>query len=130
MPEFPGAVYIGRSATSPAALSAVHARLDALGPTARLAALVVQNVLNQWALRKAIGTSFIDRSCLRCYASILIATAGLWVFQTLVDAPLVVDLGLALAASVFVVLASRNAIELAGTFPKLARVPLLRWLVR
>lgn len=36
------AVYIGRSATSPAALGAVHARLDALGPTARLAALVVQ----------------------------------------------------------------------------------------
>lgn len=36
------AVYIGRSATSPAALGAVHARLDALGSTARLAALVVQ----------------------------------------------------------------------------------------
>ena len=36
------AVYIGRSATSPAALSAVHARLDDLGPTARLAALGVQ----------------------------------------------------------------------------------------
>jgi hypothetical protein len=36
------AVYIGRSATTPAALGAVHARLDALGPTARLAALVVQ----------------------------------------------------------------------------------------
>ena len=36
------AVYIGRSATTPAALGEVHARLDALGPTARLAALVVQ----------------------------------------------------------------------------------------
>jgi hypothetical protein len=36
------AVYLGRSATTPAALGAVHARLDALGPTARLAALVVQ----------------------------------------------------------------------------------------
>ena len=36
------AVFIGRSATTPAALAAVHARLDALGPTARLAALVVQ----------------------------------------------------------------------------------------
>ena len=106
-------------------------RFAAVGvAAANLAALVVQNLLNQWALRKAIGTSFIDRSCLRCYASILIATAGLWIFQTLVDAPLVVDLGLALAASVFVVLASRNAIELAGTFPKLRRVPLLKWLVR
>ncbi|WP_421120103.1 hypothetical protein ACE2AJ_01775 [Aquihabitans daechungensis] len=36
------AVFIGRSATTPAALAAVHARLDALGPTARAAALVVQ----------------------------------------------------------------------------------------
>ncbi|MCU1370765.1 MAG: hypothetical protein JWO77_1959 [Ilumatobacteraceae bacterium] len=36
------AVFIGRSATTPAALGAVHARLDALGPTARLAALAAQ----------------------------------------------------------------------------------------
>ncbi len=36
------AVFIGRSATTPAALASVHARLDAFGPTARLAALVVQ----------------------------------------------------------------------------------------
>ena len=38
------AVYLGRSATTPAALGAVHARLDALGPTARIAALVAQLV--------------------------------------------------------------------------------------
>jgi hypothetical protein len=38
------AVFIGRSATTPAALAAVHAKLDALGPTARVAALVVQLV--------------------------------------------------------------------------------------
>lgn len=38
------AVYLGRSATTPAALGAVHARLDALGPAARLAALVAQLV--------------------------------------------------------------------------------------
>jgi hypothetical protein len=37
-------VYIGRSATTPAALGAVHARLDALGPAVRTAALVVQLV--------------------------------------------------------------------------------------
>ena len=36
------AVFIGRSATSPAALGAVHARLDAWGPTARTAAAGVQ----------------------------------------------------------------------------------------
>lgn len=36
------AVFIGRSATTPAALGAVHARLDALAPASRLAALLVQ----------------------------------------------------------------------------------------
>ena len=36
------AVYLGRGATTPAALGAVHARLDALGPAARLAALSAQ----------------------------------------------------------------------------------------
>jgi hypothetical protein len=38
------AVFIGRSATTPAALTAVHARLEALAPASRLAALLVQLV--------------------------------------------------------------------------------------
>lgn len=38
------AVFIGRSATTPAALGAVHERLDALGPASRLAALAAQLV--------------------------------------------------------------------------------------
>jgi hypothetical protein len=36
------AVYLGRSASTPAALGAVHARLDAWGPGARAAAAAVQ----------------------------------------------------------------------------------------
>ena len=38
------AVFIGRSATTPAALGAVHERLDALAPASRFAALIVQQV--------------------------------------------------------------------------------------
>jgi hypothetical protein len=38
------AVFIGRSATTPAALAAVHARLEALAPASRLAALLAQLV--------------------------------------------------------------------------------------
>ncbi|HEX2577745.1 MAG TPA: hypothetical protein VHK88_15435 [Aquihabitans sp.] len=38
------AVYLGRSATTPAALGRVHERLDAAGPTARAAAAAVQVV--------------------------------------------------------------------------------------
>ena len=38
------AVYLGRNATTPAALGAVHERLDAWGPAARVAALAAQLV--------------------------------------------------------------------------------------
>jgi hypothetical protein len=59
------AVYLGRSATTPAALGAVHARLDALGPTARLAALSVQLLAAvllagaAWGLAAAVGAAVL-----------------------------------------------------------------------
>ncbi len=97
---------------------------------ANLAALVVLNLVNQWALRKAIGTAFIDRSALRCYAVIFACAVALWAFQALVHPPLIVGVAAAAVASLLVLLASRRAIELADTFPELQRMPLLRWLVR
>jgi O-antigen/teichoic acid export membrane protein len=106
-------------------------RYGAVGvAVANLAALVVQNLLNQWALRGAIDTSFIDRSCLWCYTVIVASSAGLWLIQALLHPDLVVGLLTAAVASVAVLLASRNAIELTETFPELGRVPVLRWLVR
>lgn len=97
---------------------------------ANLAALVVQNLVNQWALRRAIGTTFIDRSAVRCYAVIFACAVALWVFQVLVHPPLVVGVAAAAVASLLVLLAGRSAIELGDTFPELQRMPMLRWLVR
>jgi O-antigen/teichoic acid export membrane protein len=97
---------------------------------ANLSALVVQNVLNQWALRKSIGTGFVDRQSLRCYLVIVGAAAGLWVFQLLVRPGLLLALVAGAAASLLVVLGSRGVIQLADTFPELRRLPVVRRIIR
>jgi O-antigen/teichoic acid export membrane protein len=97
---------------------------------ANLAALVIQNLLNQLALRRSIRTGFIDRSCLRCYLTILASAAVLWVFQWGLRPGLLVGLIAATAASLLVLVVSRSAIELEENFPELRRVPVLRWLLR
>jgi O-antigen/teichoic acid export membrane protein len=97
---------------------------------ANLVALVVQNVLNQWALRRELGTAFIDRSCLGLYAVMAVAAVALWLFRELVHPNLIVGLLAAGAVSLAVLLASRRAIELSETFPEITRVPVLKWLVR
>ena len=97
---------------------------------ANLTALVVQNVLNQWALRSSIRTGFIDRSCLRCYLAIIACAAALWAFQWTLRPGLLVGLLAAAVASLVVLVVGRRAIELQENFPELGRVPVLRWLLR
>ncbi len=98
--------------------------------SANLVALVAQNALNQWALRRAINTSLIDRGCLQCYLVIVACAAGLWVFQAVAHPNFVLGFAAATVASLVVLVASRSAIELEQTFPELARIPVIRWLVR
>jgi O-antigen/teichoic acid export membrane protein len=106
-------------------------RYGAVGiATAGLITLVVQNVVNQWALRRSIRTAFIDRSCVRLYLVIVAGAAALWAFQALVQPGLLIGLVAAAAVSFVVLLAGRRAIELGKTFPELRRVPVLRLLVR
>ena len=101
-------------------------RFAAVGvAAASLAALVVQNVINQWALRRALGTAFIDRSCVLLYAVIVVCAVALWVFEALVDPGLVIGVAAATAASAIVLFASRSAIQLGDTFPELRRVPIV-----
>jgi O-antigen/teichoic acid export membrane protein len=97
---------------------------------ANLTALVILNLLNQWALRRSIRTGFIDRGCLRCYLTILGCAAALWLFQWGLRPGLLVGLIAAAAASLVVLVVSRSAIELEENFPELRRVPVLRWLLR
>lgn len=97
---------------------------------ANLSALVLQNVVNQWALRRALDTALIDRRCLLTFGTIVGCSVALWLVQVLIDPGLVVGLATVAVASLVVLIVSRNAIELGDTFPELRRVPLVRKLVR
>jgi O-antigen/teichoic acid export membrane protein len=106
-------------------------RFAAVGvAAASLAVLVVQNVINQWALRGAIGTAFIDRSCVGLYLVILASSAALWTFQELVHPGLVIGVLAAALAWIVVLLVGRRAIQLGDTFPELRRIPVLERLFR
>ncbi len=102
-------------------------RFAAVGvAAANCAALIGQNLLNQWALRRSIGTSFIDRSCRFCYALIVAGAGVLWAFQLLVSPGLVASLAAAALVSLGVLVGSRRALALKDTFPELGRIPLVR----
>jgi O-antigen/teichoic acid export membrane protein len=97
---------------------------------ANLTALVVQNVVQQWVLRTAIGTSFIDRGYARCYFVIAACAAVLFLFEYGLHPGPVPAFAAATVASLVVLLASRSAIELGETFPELRRLPVVRWFIR
>lgn len=93
-------------------------------------ALVTQNVLNQWALRGAIGTRFIDREAWLCYAIIAAGAGALWAFQLLVSPGVVLSVAAAIVVSAAVLAGSRHALQLRETFPELARIPILGRFIR
>lgn len=97
---------------------------------ANMTTFVVQNVLNQWALRRSIGTAWIEYGYVRSYLLIFGSAGALWAFQALLQPNLIVAVGAAVVVSVLVAFGCRGAMELAGTFPELQRVPIVRWLVR
>lgn len=104
--------------------------LAALGvAVANCVTLVVQNLLNQVALRKTLRTGFIDRSFLRCYAVIAVCTAVLWLLQAAVDPGIVVSVLLAAAGSFVVLWLNKRTLNLPETFPELMRLPFARRLL-
>jgi len=96
---------------------------------ANCVALITQNVLNQWALRGAIGTRFVDREAWVCYSIIVAGAAVLWVFRLLVSPGIVLSLAAAVVVSAAVLAGSRRALQLGETFPELSRIPLFGRLI-
>lgn len=106
-------------------------RMAAAGvAVANCVTLLVQNLLNQAALRRSIGTSFIDRRYVRGYLVIAGCAAVLWGFQVLVSPGFLLSLGAATVGGAVVLLANRRLLELAETFPELRKVPVLRVLIK
>ncbi|MGI8692712.1 MAG: oligosaccharide flippase family protein [Geodermatophilaceae bacterium] len=97
---------------------------------ANCVALATQNILNQLALRRSIGTGFIARRYLGCYLLIALFSAALWAFQLLIEPSLLLSLAAATVASCALLMSCRNVMGLAESFPELSKVPVVRWLIR
>ncbi len=97
---------------------------------ANCAALVSQNVINQWALRRSIRTGFISRECWSSYLLIVGGAAGLWLLELAVSPGIFVSLLAAALVSAIVLVGSQKALRLGDTFPELRRLPGVGWLVR
>jgi O-antigen/teichoic acid export membrane protein len=112
-----------------AANVALAPRFGALGAAvAVLATLVLHNLLKQAGLR-GTGVGVFDLRYLRTYVTVLGGAAAVGLIQQLAHPPLPVGVAVAAIVSLLVVGLNRRALRLAGTFPELARVPLVRRLI-
>jgi O-antigen/teichoic acid export membrane protein len=110
---------------------ALAPRYAAVGAAAaNCIAMVVQNLLNQAALRKSLNSGLVRRTCWGAYFAIAVFTATLWGFEILVSPGMMLSVAAAALASLGVLLASRRALQLADTFPELGRIPIVRWVIR
>lgn len=109
------------------------ALIPALGPLGAAlgtgGTLIIHNILKQWGLRLGTGINLFDPRYLNTYASLVVATVALWGFHELVNAPLVVDVVVLGLISLGVFAYNRDKLDLAGTFPELARIPGMAWLM-
>jgi O-antigen/teichoic acid export membrane protein len=88
--------------------------------------LVLYNILNQLGLRYTTKIDFFEWQYLRVYASIILGTVALGVFQKVSNAPVYLGVGLAGVISVIVLLVNRNVLNIAQTFPELLRFQIVR----
>jgi O-antigen/teichoic acid export membrane protein len=88
--------------------------------------LILFNVLKQLGLRRGTGISVFDRRYAWVYAVIGAAAIGLAVIQVTVRPGIVPSLVLATLASLVVLALTRRALDVAGTFPEILRLPLMR----
>jgi O-antigen/teichoic acid export membrane protein len=110
---------------------ALAEELGAVGiAIANCAALISQNVINQWALRRSIHTGFIPRECWSSYLLIVGCTAALWLLDVVASPGIVWSVMAATLGSAVVLFGSRRTLRLADTFPELCRLPVIGRLVR
>jgi O-antigen/teichoic acid export membrane protein len=88
--------------------------------------LVLYNILNQLGLRYTTKIDFFEWQYLRVYASIILGTVALGVFQKVSNAPIYFGVGLAGVISVIVLLVNRTVLNIEQTFPELLRFQIVR----
>ncbi len=98
------------------------------GAIATCAGVVLHTLLNQVALLRIKGIQLFPRRYLVLYGMMLLATAGVTVFQLACAPPLYMGLAVAATASLAVLWLNRMVVDVPTMFPELLRFPLLRWL--
>ena len=91
--------------------------------------LLAQNALNQWALRRATGSPWVDRRYWRTYGSLAAATVVLVAVQLWFQPGAVAAVVWTGLVGLLLVVVNRSALQLAESFPELLRVPGVRWIV-
>jgi O-antigen/teichoic acid export membrane protein len=92
---------------------------------ANCATLIAQNMLNQVALARAIGSGVLARDYVWPYVAVVVAAMSLVVAQATLSPGLLESVALTVFVSAALLLVTRKRLHLADTFPELRRVPLL-----
>lgn len=92
--------------------------------------LVVYNSLKQYALYRTVGITLFDRRYVPVYATIVVSAAALFLIDLIIDPPLIVGMVLVGITSILVLVIGRSHLRLNETFPELARLPIIRSIMR
>ena len=92
--------------------------------------LVVHNVGKQAGLGFGAGIGIVDRRHGRVLAAIIVAALAVNGALAAVQTPLAVGVVVVALVTAFMIRALGPALELRGTMPELARLPIVRWLLR
>jgi hypothetical protein len=94
-----------------------------------LTALIVHNALKQFGLERWTAVRVFDRRYAGVYATIAMATLGLFALQLLLNPPLPVSIAVVAMAALGVLRASGRMLRVEDTFPELLRMPGARLLL-
>lgn len=101
-------------------------RYGALGAAiATCFTLIAHNIFKQAGLYFDTGINVFEWRYFKVYLSIIVGAVSLLVVQMLTTPPVYISFSLAIIVSLAVFLLNRKALDVAGTFPELARLPLI-----
>jgi len=92
-------------------------------------AMIAHNILKQVGLRSGTAIATFERRYVKGYSVIFSVAIGLLLVEWIVRPPVVVGLAMAGLASWLVFRLNRDLLHIAGTFPELTRIPLLKRLL-
>jgi O-antigen/teichoic acid export membrane protein len=89
-------------------------------------ALIAHNLFNHAGLLFGTGIDLFQWRYVRVYASLIAATGGLWIAQTVFNPQILISSVLVVLVSLFIVRLNRDTLDVGHMFPELRRIPLLR----